>query len=96
MTTKRMKRLVHKLAVESRKHIDVKSTEGLLLVLFGDSGDNSTYAVVASVRTSMQMILAAAHQTVKAMPEDTRREYIDSLCAAIQEMCGKEVPHENA
>ena len=96
MTTKRMNRLVHKLAVESRKHIDVKSREGLLLVLFGDSGDNSTYAVVGSVERSLQMILAAAHQTVKKIPEGNRREYISSLCAAICVVCGKEVPHENA
>ena len=96
MTTKRMKHLVHKLAVESRKHMDVKSEEGLLLVLFGDSDDNSIYAAVASMQTSLQMILAAAHRTVKAMPEGIRREYIDSLCAAIQQVCGKEVPHESA
>ena len=96
MNTKRMQRLVRKLMAEGKKNLETRSEEGLMLVVFGDGNDNSTFAAIGSVNTSLSMLVASAHNAVKALPEGIRREYIDRLCAAIYDVCRNEVPHEDA
>lgn len=97
MISGKMKRLMRQLVDEGKRCLDVQSEEGLLLVVFGEGEEhNFWYGAVGTGATMLSMNLAAAHKTVRELPKEDRRAFIDTLVVAIREVCGKEVPHESA